>query len=291
MKHEQNVLKIPLADLSEHPDLSLFPLASPEQAEGLITSIKAVGQLVPISVCPAPAGNYYVVDGRNRLRALAAAGIAAATCIQVDTNPLDYAIETAVARRQLTRSGIVLVLWMQHPELAPLRGDRTRGDLRPPLHKPLASSAMSLQDNTFLGLAEKYNVPRDYFTCIASIATKLGDDADAWAEVRRQILEEEISLPRLNAGIAGRQKTRGGKRSPTRYDSVFRRSLTGISNAFSNWQKLDAKIRAPLADQWANTLAHEELPDELRDRLLAALVTWPDAWRTRAVQELKRSIR
>jgi hypothetical protein len=64
---------------------------------------------------------------------------------------------------------------------------------------------MSLQDNTFLGLSEKYNVPRDYFSCMAAIAAKLNDDADAWVEVRRQILEEEISLPRLNAGIAGRQ--------------------------------------------------------------------------------------
>jgi hypothetical protein len=291
MKHEQKVLKIPLAELSEHPDLALFPLANTEQLEGMTTSIKAVGQLVPISVCPAPAGNYYVVDGRNRLRALAAAGIEAATCIQVETNPLDYAIETAVARRQLTRSGVVLVLWMQHPDIAKMKGNHTRGDLRQSTCKPLASSANSLQETTFLELSEKYNVPRDYFRCLAEISEKLGDDADAWVEVRRQILEEEISLPRLNAGIAGRQKTKGGKRSPTRYDSVFRRSLTGITNAFGNWQKLDPKIRAPLADQWANTLAHEELPDELRDRLLAALVTWPDAWRTRAVQELKRSIR
>jgi hypothetical protein len=291
MKHAQNVLKIPLAQLSEHPDLSLFPLANPEQMEGMITSIKSVGQLVPISVCPAPAGNYYVVDGRNRLRALAAAGIEAATCIEVETNPLDYAIETAVACRQLTRSGVILVLWMQHPDLAKMRGDHTSGDHRQRGCEPFTSSVKALQETTFQRLAEKYNVPREYFSCMASIAEKLGDDPDGWAEVRRQILEEEISLPRLNAGIAGRQKTRGGKRSPTRYDSVFRRSLTGITNAFSNWQKLDPKIRAPLADQWANTLAHEELPDELRDRLLAALVTWPDAWRTRAIQELKRSIR
>jgi hypothetical protein len=290
--HDGNVLLIETAKLEEHPELAEFPLASPAAMAALSESIRQTGQLVPLAV-RRDGDRWLVVDGRNRLRVLRAIGTPHAICVEVSADPFEMALETAICRRQLTKSGIVLLLWLKHPDLAKLRGDKRNTN-----HPDKGGHANGWHDHlsplaatTFATLSERYGVHRDYWTAMGYVAEMCGNDADLWEQVKLMVLEQETSLPRVRAGLGGLKKTKAQNRKPTDYADVFRRSVTGICNAFGVWSRIPAMKREPLADAWTLAMADAELPDELRERTLNAMMKWPDGWRKRIAKDLNSSLK
>jgi hypothetical protein len=82
-----------------HPAALLFPLIEGDEFDGLVADIKAYGQRETIKTFDGQ-----VLDGRNRLRACEAAGVAPRFEDVTTTvgDPLDYAVSANIHRRQLT---------------------------------------------------------------------------------------------------------------------------------------------------------------------------------------------
>lgn len=229
--------------LDVHDDVADFPELSQEQYAALKASIEKRGILQPIVIA-----KLKVVDGRHRLRIAKELGLATVPVIEsVDVAPLDYALESAIAGRQLTKSAIVLILWEKHPALAEDRGARMKAGKRP-------SDSITGSE-----LAARYRVPREYFSLIAAVwdsTTEAG-----WQKARTAILEDEISLPRIRAGAAGAAATSGSKKNATNYFSTCRTGLVSIREAFKNWKKVPLDKRTEIKKLWDEL--HENVPGDL----------------------------
>lgn len=226
--------------LKPHPALAGFPELPLDQFQTLLISVRTHGILQPLIV-----KGDEVLDGRHRLQAACEVGLGLVPIVErADIDPLDCAIESAISRRQLTKSGIVLLLWEKHPSLALNRGERKGG------RKKLLSETTVEENPSYRTLSERYGVQADYFSKIALIWDAIGDDADAWAELRRSILVDEASLPRLYAGVGGKLATKGGKKTATNYFSTCRTGLVSIREAFKNWKKVPLEKRTEIKKLW-----------------------------------------
>lgn len=89
----------PLAKVSIHPAAELFPLMQGAEFDDLVTDIREHGQRDAIVMTP----DGQLLDGRNRWRACAAAGITPVTRVE-RSEPWAFVISTNVHRRHLNES-------------------------------------------------------------------------------------------------------------------------------------------------------------------------------------------
>lgn len=296
MQVMSEVIDVAVAELQEHPALEQIPMLPACQFEALKQSLLTYGPLKPLAVVrgeeptapwrASPAdghpskegiksenGRWLVIDGRNRLaahRELGTPRVAAMVC-EPGTDPLTYAIESAVAGRNLTKSGIVLMLFLGHPEILKERANR-RGGRR--------GQETVISENSYRQLAGRYMVPHYYFSTLADIHAKCqasGDEA-AWDEAKRAILEEEVSIPHVHAGIGSRLSDHTKKRRDPHYEQLLF-SLPGtIVNAFKQWGRVgwseDFPREAALEKVREMVAA---MPDEVRAVTVDAVVeSWPE---------------
>lgn len=83
---------------TEHPAAALFPLESDDKLQELAASIKTNGLLEPISVTP----NGVLLDGRNRIKACAIAGVEPMVAVVDPRDPIAFICARNVHRRHLS---------------------------------------------------------------------------------------------------------------------------------------------------------------------------------------------
>jgi hypothetical protein len=277
--------QVRLENLSEHPALATFPLLSEEQLAVLTMSIGEHGVLKPL-VCvrdPSGADKGFVIDGRNRLQG-AKNNIFSSVPVEwapEGTDPIVYAIESAISGRNLTRSGVVLLLLEQHPDLAEERRAREHGGLK---HRKNANVSrcdfVTAEDGkgSFLRIAERYNVPREYFSDLVKIQETLASDPEGWERVRMAILNGEGSIPAMVRGAGGAVATKGKNRADPRYDRLAVTATKTLENVFKAWGKFKFLTPRQLA-MTENNLAEMfgAMPDSVRQISARSIVeTWPE---------------
>ena len=271
--------------LQLHPVLDGFPELPPAQFEPLKASIQELGVMKPLFAVEKD-GVLLVFDGRHRRRAALELELESVPVIvRDDIDPLDFAIESAATGRQLTKSGVVLMLLEKHPSLAQKAHQRKGGKLVPgAVHRKGKTSVSASNDRcdsnaskenggenvSYQTLAERYQVPREYFTLLAKI--KYGAPADGqhgavkpatekqWLWVKQAILEEEMAVTSVIRGYQSQNATLGKYRADPVYLSynpatdalsgLLPQALTSLRNGFAQWPKLDLTARGKLKDQW-----------------------------------------
>jgi ParB-like chromosome segregation protein Spo0J len=104
------------ADLAEHPAAAAFPLVSDAELAELAADIKANGLREPLCVWDA-GGKWVLLDGRNRLRACLAAGVAPHHRVVDTKDPIGFVVSANLRRRHLSPSQLAVLA----DELAQLR--------------------------------------------------------------------------------------------------------------------------------------------------------------------------
>jgi len=257
--------------LTFHAGLEDFPELPADQMDALTESVKEKGILEPLFCTP----DNECYGGRAKLRIAQALDIPEVpVIIREETDVLGYAIETAVARRQLSKSGIALVIFEQHPELAATKGAKAG---RPKTVIPHNNTSVSpsksgevlaKRHESFRQLGARYKVPHYYFSLLGEMRD--GMTGEEWTELRRVILEEEASIPRQFAGYkTGRPA--GSSRGPVVYaflseqgllEGILPRAFSSLREGFSRWDtEIDSKSKAAVEKEWGELL--DAAPPEL----------------------------
>lgn len=261
------VRQISPEELTVHPALEDFPGLSDDQLAALTISVKERGIQTPL-ICDE---ENQVYDGRALLGIAKALELESVPVIvRPEADVVAFAIESAVNRRQLTKSGIAFLLFEQHPELAATRGSRQGG--RPKKTDTIVSvsgKALADRHETFRQMGARYRVPQPYFSNLAEM--KEGSSEEEWDELRRLVLYEEASIPRQFAGFCTTQKP-GVKRGAVIYgwvneqgilEGIIPRSFASIRQGFSMWgDAIDSRAKHEIEKQWAELL--DAAPPELR---------------------------
>ncbi|MBU4460039.1 MAG: ParB N-terminal domain-containing protein [Verrucomicrobia bacterium] len=276
--------------LTEHPDASAVPSLTPDQYAVLLASVTRHGVKHALDIDV----DGRVIDGRNRLRAAREIGLEQVPTVVTDeTDVAQAACDAAVARRNLTVSGRVLVLYVAHPALRRGAKERGHGNLIPGARQKKAlglsvdNPRESKEFGTFAALAESYRVPSDYFSKLGAIEAQCAD-ADEWNEIQRKILEDEHAIPALNAGMGGKAATKGKKRSDPQYAVIAPRAAVTLGNSFKAWNRIpqDGRQRV-LAEMRA---ALQVTPDAVRALIQASILEhWPDHEKAELSALLKRA--
>lgn len=250
--------------LEVHPSLVDFPELSPDQFALLKEDIRATERVIEPLIIN---GQRQIIDGRHRHRAALLLELKRIPCLVDDTvDPLTTALASAVARRQLTKSGIALVLFERHPQLCEERKGREKSGLirRNPNTVSVEQLAKKLELPSFVRLASRYRIPNQYFSYLALIWDST--TPEEWADIKSAIASEETGLPQLYSGIRSRIKTKGGKRTQPDSYKLLEQTLTQtIPFRLRAWEKLSATQKDKLVDGFCSCL--DKLPMEFCTRI------------------------
>lgn len=271
-----------------HPAIMDMPMLGDDDLKALTASIKEHGIQKPITL----SHDGFVADGRNRIVAAIRAGLPSVPVIYLDASAdvAAYALESAVTGRNLTRSGIVLMLYLKHPDLAQMRLSRRGGDYtseKGTEHCDKNHNAHGKGSDSFVDVAAKYNVPREYFTRLAHIHEQCPDE-DTWLTIQRSILDREASIPALVAGMAGRDATSDKKRVDPKYYKLAVEVPITLQNAFKGWGNIawtEKYSREAALKSFFDALA--VAPSEIRNVEQMVIVEgWPDHDRVTLMRKL-----
>jgi hypothetical protein len=277
--------QVRLENLSEHPALAGFPLLSEEQLAVLTMSIAEHGVLKPLVCVKDPSGaadKGLVIDGRNRLQA-AKNNIFSSVPVEwapEGTDPVIYALESAISGRNLTRSGVVLLLLEQHPDLAEEREIRRTYNLKHSKNANVSrcNNVASIEGKgSFESMSDRYNVPRDYFRQLLTIRDAFAKDPEGWEKVRMAILNGEGSIPAMVRGAGGAVATKGKNRADPHYENLACTATRTVANVFRAWGSFKFRDDRQLAIA-ENNLAEMfgTMPDAVRKINARAIAeSWP----------------
>jgi hypothetical protein len=288
MKNEgRQIIEVNPLYLMEHSVLENIPRLAPDQLESLRESIARRGLMEPLDVVPNPEheGAYLIIDGRHRFEILRKANQPIPCIVHAEKDPLDFAIDKAVQGRQLTKSGVVLMLFENHPELAEHRDKRTGGR---PSNKDETETAGN--SRSFRSLAEKYRVDEGYFRELAAIRD--ASNEEAWAIVKHKIFVEEICIRRIPSATAGAELTKGKGRRDPNYARLAGSAITTVKNAFQEWDKIKWNPKDKRqTEQWAADRAVEmfkAIPETLYAANIKAIA---ETWKYHHKQDLLKALR
>jgi hypothetical protein len=249
---EKNKYVLRLADPKElevHPAVALVPEMSTHAFAQLEKAIAEAHAILQPLICAENKGRLLILDGRHRHKVALKLKLLVPVVVNNEADPLSMAITSAIARRQLTRSGIVCTLFEAHPQLADHRSARG-GKLR--RKRVGARNVEVLKDfdaPSYSVLAERYEVPREYFSRLAAIWDS-ATDAE-WKEVRGRILSGQTEIPNEYAGFCGGIPTKGGKRPAPDYARLLRRSfLNELPERVRAWNKLDTVEKGKILEEF-----------------------------------------
>lgn len=280
------ISKVPTDSLKLHPCLDGFPALPTEEFATLRQSIAEHDILKPLTCLPDAAGGLLVIDGRHRLAAAKELNMPQVPVIVhgAGVDPLAYALESAVTGRNLTKSGIVLILYLKHPELSANSNDRKKANLA---KNPNDSRCDKITSTgaVYVSVAETYHVPREYFTRLASIHEACS--REEWAEVKTSIMAGDASIPAMYAGVAGRTRTKGKKRQDAQYHVLVPRVASTLAHAFKVWGKIkfDEAAKRKMDDDFLH--AFETMPPDVRELNCFAIARWPKHERDALIKTLK----
>ena len=264
------------SELRLHPLHEGFPALAVDQYERLKESIRQLGLQEPIRITPANE----VVDGKHRLAIARELKLQTVPVLVLtgEVDALAYAIDSATARRNLTTSGIVLLLFLKHPQLAECRAERTGG--RPP-----SKTGQLLA--SYRQVCEHYRVPRDYFTILPEIREACNDEE--WTQLQAKIFAGEASIPALHAGVHGKIPTKGKNKRNAKYAKLAPKAAVTLANAFRKWTQLEFfNERAALKTDKALHDMFSVVPDTIRHMQADVIVdTWPAHERAELMKALR----
>jgi hypothetical protein len=130
-------------------------------------------------------------------------------------------------------------------------------------------------------LADRYQVPVEYFSMLADIEAACEGDEGEWKNVQKEILEDEKCVSWVKAGLGGKKATKGTKKPPTDYRDLVIHSTVSVLSAFKNWPRIrweksdNAKkdVRALTISRFREAV--QIAPPEIREELPAAILKWP----------------
>lgn len=251
-------------DIEPFPGLLSLPGLGEEAFEALVDSIRIKGILKPITL----SREGKIVDGLHRWRAAKILELPQIPCVTTDRDAMEFALESAVTGRRLTRSGSILWLWEQHPLLAEDSKERGFSNLKKG-QNPRSDYSHSGENGAFsrsyASLAKQYRLPEKYFSKLSQVRDACRTDKE-WEWVRTQVLFHELSWSRAPSALAGYQAGEVNedgevKRAPTNHFAVLTRSFTSLSESFRQWDSLKPDQRADLRDKWNEV--RNVLPKEL----------------------------
>jgi hypothetical protein len=271
------------SELRIHPDTAAIPALTPAQYESLKAGIERNGILQPLTVDE----EGRVIDGRHRLKIAAELGLEAVPVNTVaGADAALLACDLAVDHRNLTKSGRTLVLYLAHPGLAKGSEDRRKGNLIPGARQKAALDVIGItsrkhgENCDFLTIADRYRVPREYFSMLGEIEESCRGNPDLWEECKRQILEDEKGIGAVKAGVGGALVAKGKKRADTKYAQLAARTASSLAGVFREWPRIrwddeDAHHRVRAMN--GLTAAILTMPDEIRHMVAESMVHWPRA--------------
>ncbi|HMO51914.1 MAG TPA: ParB N-terminal domain-containing protein [Kiritimatiellia bacterium] len=259
-------MKRKTTELNPHPKLKHFPMLSEEKYAALVLSIRQNGLLKNIVITD----DGKVIDGRNRLKAALELQLEYVPVeVRDDVDPVVYAIESAATGRQLTKTGVCLLLLDQHPDLSECRAERKGG-------RKVAGETVQKMNSSFRDIANLYQVPFQYFTYILNCMALCRNRHDE-ERLRVMVYELETSAVNLEKGILGWQASHPidedvsdedlhgepvAKRSEPKPDAILIRSFDSIMAQSANWSKIRSDAQRVIRDQFI--AMWKLLPDELR---------------------------
>lgn len=292
------IVRIGRDKLDIHPLLDGIPLLSEDQAEALLGSILKHGILEPLSIIPRKdSDRYYIIDGRNRYFAGQKASQSDYKCIVENVSDvLAFALDKAVTGRQLTKSGIALMLFLKHPSLADSAEARRQANLCKKPNVSRCDSIASKDENTYSALADRYHISRDYFAMLAKIREACNDAE--WDQVKEGIFHRETAITALIAGIAGKHATKGKKRKDPDYTRLVMNATTTATKAFERWNKLDWNQYESLRPNYIYDIYGKVkvmlavMPDALRTIQHNVIVeSWPENDKKTLIKDLQKSLK
>jgi hypothetical protein len=281
------VVMVDSGKLFEHTVLENIPRLAPDQLNALEESIKTHGLMDPITVVADPEheGAYLIIDGRHRFQVLRKTGQPIPCIVEDGIDPLTLAIEKAIQGRQLTKSGVVLMLFLNHPELTADRAKRRGG-------RPSNKAEMETGEKftSFRSLAEKYHVPYEYFVHLADVWDEADDDVREL--IKQKIFVEEVCMARLASMLGGAIATKGKRRADPNYAQIGASALTTVRRAFEGWEKIKWNPKDKRQSrEWAMDRATEmfnAMPDDLRECNAQSIVA---TWKPHQKQALLKALK
>ena len=259
-------MKRKTTELKPHPKLKHFPMLPEDKFAALVVSIRKEGMLKAIVVT----SEGEIIDGRNRWKAAKEIALEMVPVeVRDDVDPVTYAIESAATGRQLTKTGVCLLLLDQHPDLAEGRADRKGG------RKGAAETCQKLA-GSFVEVANQYQVPRDYFRYILNVMALCRNQYDK-ERLRIMVYELEVSAVNLEKGLLGWQASHPvdedvdpekmhiepvGTRKDPQPDAIFLRGLRSLTAQAAKWSKIGEEERIGIRDDFVKFW--KALPDELK---------------------------
>jgi hypothetical protein len=172
-----------------------------------------------------------IVDGRHRFRIAKELDLSTVPVVRVNGDAIEIALASALTKRQVTKSGIALILFEHHPDLQMGGRERSKSALQ-------GESA----DVTFASLAQRYGIPRQYFSGLAAMAEEFSDKQ--WSEARDLILFQEYSIAQAYKGVKGQTATKGKKRNDPKWERLLHESMVvELPERLKCWKQLPEENR------------------------------------------------
>jgi hypothetical protein len=254
------VLHISPWKLKRHPLLEHFPPIGKDDKKRLVADVKERQQvLVPILVY----GDYYVIDGWNRGEAACEAHLPTVPVVFVDgkIDPLEAALSTRIARGQLTKSGVTVMLYLTQQSVFDNAEKRQK--------------AGEEDADSFKQWAVRYRIPRKYFSNLIAIKKA---NPRKWEQNKADILAGLKHIPKLAAALNGAEK--GGAKlkdgSPRgteehRFNLLKKSIAVDMPNRLKDWSDLTPEHREKVINglyKWPGffvKILEKELPKMLKE--------------------------
>jgi hypothetical protein len=184
--------------------------------------------------------------------------------IDDNRNPVETALASCIARRNLTSSGIALTLFEAHPQLKTEREARGHTNLMRSKMFVSEKEFEKLDFPSFKILAIQYNVPREYFSYLARLWDSI-EEKDDWDTLVQQPILNGHNVLAVLRGFQGRDATLGKDRTKPDYFLLLTNTLTKqLPSQFRHWLDLNGKQRDQIIQDFMGTLEKWPKSDGLR---------------------------
>jgi uncharacterized ParB-like nuclease family protein len=262
-------------DISEHPLLANIPLLSADKYEVLKQSIAEIGIQIPVTCIHGKGDQYVLIGGRHRLKAAKELHLQRIPAvIQADGEDiLKFILDTTITGRQLTKTGICLLLMEKHPDLIKDRESRKAKALKIGLVARVQS--MNTENDSFRSLAKTYKIPFQYFTWVLEAMELCRAKSRDMDRIRHMVFFEEVCANRLASSLRGWQAehlagTKIGdedvtqevkNKSPVNIQKGLFRSIMFVRNQGQHWLRMTKEQDLKCREMWRETIVN--LPKDI----------------------------
>lgn len=261
------------------PESAIVPELSAEQAEALLTSIRAKGIEQPLRVYRVgPA--YAVLSGRHRFGCARLLNLKTVPCVIVE-KPADVGlamVEEAVLNRVVTLAGRAAMIVDAIPALLDRNGKNGNPSGRNG-HSMAIPQEKGSDEPKIREISKQYGVHRDYLAAV--IAARLAcKDADEWKKLKAKLFDGPIGPSYIMQTLCGIQS--GGKNDETGLvgragadvNTLAKRIPATLTTVFKRWGAIGEASRAVFMTRFRDSL--RVLPTDGHVAIRDAVKDWPE---------------